>query len=65
VILGPLADESLRKTIWIWEGKYSELLFRPIGIILFFAVIWSFYYGIKCSRRETERLDAEMAPISK
>ena len=65
VILGPLADESLRKTIWIFEGKYEELLFRPIGIILFVGVIWSFYYGIKRSRRETKRLDAEMAPISK
>jgi len=47
------------------EGTYSELLFRPIGIILFLAVIWSFYYGINRSRRETARLDADMAPISK
>lgn len=65
VILGPLADESLRKTIWIWEGKYEELLFRLFGIILFCAVIWSFYYGIKRSRRESARLDSEMASISK
>jgi hypothetical protein len=34
-------------------------------IILFIAMILSFYYGIGRSRRETKRLDAEMASISK
>lgn len=56
VILGSMADENLRKTIWIFEGKYHELLYRPVGIVLFAAVVWSFYYGIKRSKRETQRL---------
>ncbi len=65
VILGPMADENLRKTIWIFEGKYHELLFRPVGIVLFVGVIWSFYYGIKRSKRESQRLDLDADRISK
>jgi hypothetical protein len=47
-----LADENLRRTIWIFDGKYHELLLRPVGIVLFVAVVWSFYYGIRRSVRE-------------
>jgi putative tricarboxylic transport membrane protein len=59
IILGPMADENLRRTIWIFDGKYEELLYRPIGDILIVAVIWSFYYGIRRSRRESQRLAEE------
>jgi len=52
LILGPMADENLRRTIWIFDGKYEELLLRPVGIVLFIAVVWSFYYGIHRSLRE-------------
>lgn len=56
LILGPMADENLRRTIWIYEGKYEQLLTRPIGLILLVAVIWSFYYGIRRSLRETGKM---------
>lgn len=52
LILGPLADQNLRRTIWIFDGKYEDLLLRPVGIVLFIAVVWSFYYGIRRSVRE-------------
>lgn len=59
VILGPMADENLRRTIWIFDGKFEQLLYRPIGDILVVAVIWSFYYGIRRSRQESKRLALE------
>lgn len=59
LILGPMADENLRRSILIFEGRYEELLFRPVGDVLFVAVIWSFYYGIRRSQREARRLTAE------
>ena len=61
VILGPMADENLRRTIWIFDGKFEQLLYRPIGDILVIAVIWSFYYGIRRSRQESKRLSLEEA----
>lgn len=59
MILGPLADENLRRTLVIYDGRFEELLFRPIGLVLIVAVAWSFYFGIQRSRRETRRLDQE------
>ena len=41
------------------EGQYLEMVIRPIGIDLMIAVIWSFYYGIRRSRRESMRLTVE------
>lgn len=58
-ILGSLADENLRRSIMVNEGQYLEMVIRPIGIVLMIAVIWSFYYGIRRSRRESMRLTAE------
>jgi len=61
VILGPMADQNLRRALWVYEGKFEELFFRPLGDILLIAVIWSFYYGIRRSRREAKRLAEERA----
>jgi putative tricarboxylic transport membrane protein len=58
-ILGSMADENLRRSIMVNEGEYLEMLMRPIGLVLLLAVIWSFYYGIRRSRRESMRLTAE------
>jgi putative tricarboxylic transport membrane protein len=53
LILGPLADQTLRRTIWIYDGRFHELLYRPVGLVLLVAVVWSFYYGIRRSMEET------------
>ncbi len=59
LILGPLADQTLRRTIWIYDGKYHELLYRPVGLVLLAAVIWSFYYGIRRSIEESAKHKAQ------
>lgn len=58
-ILGAMADENLRRAILVNEGQYLEMFMRPIGVVLMLAVAWSFYYGIRRSRRESKRLTAE------
>jgi putative tricarboxylic transport membrane protein len=59
LILGPLADQTLRRTIWIYDGKYHELLTRPVGLVLLVAVVWSFYYGIRRSLDESSKIKAQ------
>jgi putative tricarboxylic transport membrane protein len=51
IILGPMADENLRRTLDVHRDDFSELLFRPIGLLLLLLVIWSFYYSIRKSIR--------------
>jgi putative tricarboxylic transport membrane protein len=61
LILGSMADQNLRRALWIYEGKLEQLFLRPLGDLLLVAVIWSFYYGIQRSRREARRLADERA----
>ena len=59
MILGPIADENIRRVLLIYDGRYSDLLFRPVGLLLVIVVAWCFYYGIRRSRSETSRLRKE------
>jgi putative tricarboxylic transport membrane protein len=58
LILGPMADENLRRTILVYDGRFHELIYRPVGLVLFVAVVWSFYYGIRRSLEETSKAKA-------
>jgi putative tricarboxylic transport membrane protein len=47
VILGPLADENLRRALLVFEDKSIWfVLSRPIGTILLLVVCFTFYDGI-------------------
>ena len=47
VILGPLADENLRRAMIVFEDKSLWfVLSRPIGTVLLLVVIYTFYDGI-------------------
>ncbi|MFC1492025.1 tripartite tricarboxylate transporter permease [Nitrospinota bacterium] len=47
VILGPLADENLRRALLTFEGKSIWfVLQRPIGTVLILIVLFTFYDGI-------------------
>jgi putative tricarboxylic transport membrane protein len=48
VILGPLADENLRRALVVFEGKpwWTILVDHPIGTLLLVIVLYTFYDGI-------------------
>ncbi len=48
VILGPLADENLRRALLIFEDKpmWSVVTDHPIGTVLIVVVLYTFYDGI-------------------
>ncbi len=48
VILGPLADENLRRALYIFEDKPAMSLItdHPIGCVLIIVVLLTFYDGI-------------------
>jgi putative tricarboxylic transport membrane protein len=49
VILGPMADENLRKAIMIFRGQEATLvavLSRPIGTLLLVIIALTFYKGL-------------------
>ena len=48
LILGPLADENFRRGLEIFSGKdlMHVVSAHPIGTVLIFVVIYTFYDGI-------------------
>ena len=48
VILGPLADENLRRALLVFEDHsiLSVLIDRPLGTVLLLVVLYTFYDGI-------------------
>jgi putative tricarboxylic transport membrane protein len=48
IILGPLADENLRRALIVFEGKpwTHVVVDHPIGVILLVVVVFTFYDGI-------------------
>ncbi|GJL83660.1 MAG: hypothetical protein DHS20C01_32940 [marine bacterium B5-7] len=54
-LLGPTADENLRRSILVNEGHYVDMLLRPIGLVLMIVIIWSIYYGITRSTKTARR----------
>ena len=48
VILGPLADENLRRAILVFEDKSLWFIItdHPIGSVLVIVVLFTFYDGI-------------------
>jgi putative tricarboxylic transport membrane protein len=50
VILGPMADENLRKAIMIFQGQGASLLdilSRPVGTVMLVVLALTFYKGIR------------------
>ena len=50
VILGPMADENLRKAIMIFQGQNASLLdilSRPVGTVMVIIVVLTFIQGIR------------------
>ncbi|MHB8770617.1 MAG: tripartite tricarboxylate transporter permease [Syntrophales bacterium] len=50
VILGPMADENLRKAIMIFQGQGAtllDILMRPVGTIMLVIIVLTFIQGLR------------------
>ena len=41
VILGPMADENLRRALMVSQGSFLPVFTRPVSLILFLVIVWS------------------------
>jgi len=41
VILGPMADENLRRALMVSQGSFLPIFQRPVSIILFLIIVWT------------------------
>jgi putative tricarboxylic transport membrane protein len=41
VILGPMADENLRRALMVSQGSFLPIFTRPVSLILFLIILWT------------------------
>ncbi|MFH2093486.1 MAG: tripartite tricarboxylate transporter permease [Pseudomonadota bacterium] len=41
VILGPMADENIRRALMVSQGSFMPIFTRPVSLILFLIIVWT------------------------
>jgi putative tricarboxylic transport membrane protein len=53
VILGPMADENLRRALMVSQGSFLPFFTRPVSVMLLLVIVWMFVSQMPFYRRFT------------
>ena len=56
VILGPMADENLRRALMVSQGSFLPIFHRPVSTILFLIIVWTVVGQFQIFRNFKDRL---------
>ena len=56
VILGPMADENLRRALMVSQGSFLPIFTRPVSLILFLVIVWTVVSQFPAYRRFKNKL---------
>ena len=62
VILGPMADENLRRALMVSQGSFLPVFTRPVALILFLIIVWTVLSQFKLFKEYKNRLIAKIFP---
>jgi putative tricarboxylic transport membrane protein len=60
VILGPMADENLRRALMVSQGSFMPVFTRPVSLILFIIIVWTIVSQFQWFRRFKDRALARL-----
>jgi putative tricarboxylic transport membrane protein len=60
VILGPMADENLRRALMVSQGSFLPVFTRPVSLILFLIIVWTVVSQFKIFRNFKDKLVAKV-----
>jgi putative tricarboxylic transport membrane protein len=60
VILGPMADENLRRALMVSQGSFLPVFTRPVALILFLIIVWTVVSQFPVFRKFKDRLVAKI-----
>jgi putative tricarboxylic transport membrane protein len=61
VILGPMADENLRRALMVSQGSFMPVIERPVSLILFIIIIWTICSQFKWYKKGLARVKESFA----
>jgi putative tricarboxylic transport membrane protein len=56
VILGPMADENLRRALMVSQGSFLPVFQRPVSLLLFLIILWTVVSQFQWYRRYKDRM---------
>lgn len=56
VILGPMADENLRRALMVSQGSFMPIFTRPVSLLLFLIIVWTVVSQFPAYRKLKNRL---------
>jgi len=56
VILGPMADENLRRALMVSQGSFLPVFTRPVSLILFLVIVWTVVSQFQVYRNFKDKL---------
>jgi putative tricarboxylic transport membrane protein len=62
VILGPMADENLRRALMVSQGSFFPIFTRPVSLILFLIIVWTVVSPLPFFKNLKDRLLAKILP---
>ena len=62
VILGPMADENLRRALMVSQGSFMPVFTRPVALILFLIIVWTVLSQFKLFKDYKVRLIGKILP---
>jgi putative tricarboxylic transport membrane protein len=62
VILGPMADENLRRALMVSQGSFMPIFTRPVALLLFLVIVWTVLSQFPVFRGFKDRLLAKIWP---
>ncbi len=61
VILGPMADENLRRALMVSQGSFMPVFTRPVALILFTIIVWTIASQLPWYKKKMTNLKARWA----
>jgi putative tricarboxylic transport membrane protein len=63
VILGPMADENLRRALMVSQGSFMPVFTRPVSLILFIIIVWTVCSQFKWYKRGVSKLMGKLTRL--
>jgi putative tricarboxylic transport membrane protein len=62
VILGPMADENLRRALMVSQGSFMPVFTRPVALLLFLVIVWTVLSQFSLFKNLKDKLLARILP---
>ena len=62
VILGPMADENLRRALMVSQGSFMPVFTRPVALVLFLIIVWTVLSQFPLFKNYKNKIVAKIFP---